>query len=578
MRMGLCYAGYQSNKILFMHKAGNFKKPGLIIILFAIFFNQSYATKILASSFGYSPTNSSRAFMNAILSTNDTIVFDKQINDWLIEPAIFNGLKNRTLIFKRGVVLRVIPGTDLDTAACLTRFNHCSNITIIGYGASFSMNKATYLKLNNSEYRHALSLVNCSGITIKGLILKDSGGDGICLDGEFNKDSKKNYCENIVVEDVQCINNSRQGMSIMSVQNMQVRHSLFSGTKGTLPEAGVDVEPYTPAQRIVNLSFDNCSFTNNNYAGIAVALVFMDSTSMPVSILFTDCYLSHNRDTSNIYPPGEIALNADNFKPVKGEVVFERVFIDGSNWPALFSSNPASAYHTIFKDCVFKDVSRQQVLYNEPIVFEVGDYNKPTGYLGGITFDNVFLSYSTNFNFLKVYGVKFMEGVSAIDGHITVVEPNDSKPFYIDVKDTTKVGFTYNNQKILPGSSISLIVDKSKTSECGEQAASFSAVRRSANIKYPFGVSYNTRGTVYYGDDLHLLTGGMVIPANATAKKQSIIPRKDEFKEPAESIILSLKPGSAEKAGKSAMVNIRIIDCNRAIDNKPEGNLKTNHH
>jgi hypothetical protein len=308
-----------------------------------------------------------------------------------------------------------------------------------------------------------------------------------------------------------------------------------------------------------------------------VALTFMDSTSLPVSILFKDCYLSHNRDTSNIYPPGEIALNADNFKPVKGEVIFERVFIDGSNWPALFSSNPASAYHTVFKDCVFKNVSQQQVLYNEPIVLEVGDYYKPTGYLGGITFDNVLLSYNTNFNFLKVYGVKFMKGVSDIDGHITVIEPSGSKPFYLDVKDTAKVAFTYSTQKILPASSISLIVNKSQISECSEQPAVFSAVRSSVNINYPLGVSYDTSGTAYYGDDVHLLTGGMVIPANATVKKESIIPRKDEFKEAAESVILSLKPASFYITGNAATGNMLITDCNPAANNKPGKKLKKVH-
>jgi len=73
-------------------------------------------------------------------------------------------------------------------------------------------------------------------------------------------------------------------MSVISVENLTVRHCFLTGTKGTLPEAGVDIEPHVPDHRIVNVLFENCSFTNNGWSGMALALFQLNSTSLPVSI------------------------------------------------------------------------------------------------------------------------------------------------------------------------------------------------------------------------------------------------------------------------------------------------------
>ncbi|MGL5892834.1 MAG: right-handed parallel beta-helix repeat-containing protein, partial [Bacteroidia bacterium] len=171
-------------------------------------FRPLQATIVNASTFGYTTTNATAAFQNAIQSSFDTIVFDLQSADWNVNPNLFFDLSNKTLIFEKGVVLRAIPGAFNGTGDCLLKLVRASNITIIGYGAEFAMNKPEYVILNDSEYRHCLHIDNSSGITVKGLTIRDSGGDGIYAGGATWW-GPQTYSENILLEDVRCINNYR---------------------------------------------------------------------------------------------------------------------------------------------------------------------------------------------------------------------------------------------------------------------------------------------------------------------------------------------------------------------------------
>jgi len=200
---------------------------------------QDHGFNCFCFSIGYSPSDATKAFQKAINSPNDTIIIDKQDADWNVGPSTFFSLQNKTILFQSGVVLRALPGRFGATNACLFKLRFSHQVSIIGYGATFKMNKSEYAQLNNSEYRMSISMDGCSDITIKGLILDESGGDGIYIGGD-----SLNYCKSILLEDVQAINHYRQGKSICNVRDMTVRNCYFAHTKGTLPEAGIDVEPY----------------------------------------------------------------------------------------------------------------------------------------------------------------------------------------------------------------------------------------------------------------------------------------------------------------------------------------------
>jgi hypothetical protein len=76
---------------------------------------------------------------------------------------------------------------------------------------------------------------------------------------------------------------------VISAVNLLVENCVFSGTWGTPPEAGIDLEPDTESQRLVNCVIRNSLFENNNGNQILVHLDPLTSNSAPVSIRFENC-------------------------------------------------------------------------------------------------------------------------------------------------------------------------------------------------------------------------------------------------------------------------------------------------
>jgi len=374
---------------------------------------------VRASTFGYNSTDATDALINAIQSDNEVILIDRQNSDWNVRPIRITNLRNKHIIFEEGVILKALPGSFSSTSDQLFELRYAENVTIEGYGATFQMNKSEY---NSGEWRHALALWSSTNVVVRGLTLRDSGGDGIYLAGS----QRGEFCKDILIEDIESINNRRQGMSIISAENVWVKNSIFRDTKGTLPEAGVDLEPNNESDRIVNINFEGCKFLDNNHAGILLALHFMTENSIPVSIFFKDCELSGNSSLENDYIESEIVLDAKQTSPVGGLATFENVVVDGSDFGMVYSRKPANAYTAVFKDCIGRNLSQRDT--HPPILLEA-IVNGPT--LGGFVFDNLLLEYDTNEPFFQVRGNSDLRNLKDIDADITIREPFDNPPRYI---------------------------------------------------------------------------------------------------------------------------------------------------
>ncbi len=87
-----------------------------------------------------------------------------------------------------------------------------------------------------AESRMVVNLQGCSDVSIEGLTLRDSGGDGIIVAWRAQSQMVLEYR----IKDVLCDNNYRQGMSIISCDGLTVEHCQFNNTWGTPPLCGVD--------------------------------------------------------------------------------------------------------------------------------------------------------------------------------------------------------------------------------------------------------------------------------------------------------------------------------------------------
>ena len=364
-----------------------------------------------------------------------------------------------------------------------------------------------------------------------------------------------------MVEDVRFLDHYRQGLSIMNVQNMTVRHCEFSGTAGILPEAGIDIEPYQTTQRVVNLLIENCRFEYNGWSGLAVNLFDLDATSLPVSITVRDCVFKNNGREENTYVKCEIYADDNHLSPVQGEVLFERCFIEESNYGAFYARKTASGYSLTFKDCTFQNVSKLPIQYNEPIALEVADYFNPSPTLGGIHFDNVLIQYDTDYSFFRVFSASTLAGIENITGHFTIVEPNGNSPILNGNGTQNNIEFTYTNQTSLPETIVNIDVIEQNAVECTQQAGEILFVRNSNNVSYPLGISYEIGGSADNGNDYHYLPQGIVIPSGANSKKIEILARQDDMEEDAEMAIFTITPSFLYQPGNFSTAEINLWDC-----------------
>ncbi|WP_149277100.1 right-handed parallel beta-helix repeat-containing protein [Pareuzebyella sediminis] len=364
------------------------------------------------------------AMKRAFGSENDTLIVDKLDTPWIIGPMEFQGLKNKVIIIEPNVEIRAENGVFVKTSDALFEFQNCENISIIGNGSKLSMNKDEYL---DGEWRHGISIRKCKNMKIDNLCIEDTGGDGIYIAG-FGKGS---YSENIFLSRIIATNNKRQGISIISGKNITVSESVFQETKGTLPGAGVDLEPNSKLDRLINITFSNCIFRNNDHAGILLALSKLDSTSEPVSINFKKCVLQNNHHPDNKYVASEIVFGAHKTSPVQGKVVLKDCIVENSKWGLFYSRKTKEAYSVEFKDCLARNICQDNSY--PPIYLEVPDYYKGDFSLGGFKFQNLYLDYASELPVFLVRGstMKTLGRLAEITGEIFIKNKKKNKFKYI---------------------------------------------------------------------------------------------------------------------------------------------------
>lgn len=129
------------------------------------------------------------------------------------------------------------------------------NLVINGFGS--------YVKcpvFGAGEQRHNIRITNASNIQINGLKVIGGGGDGVYIGyPELNK-----HPENIFLNNIHCINNRRNGISVVSGKNIIITDPVCEDINQTLPMAGIDIEPNDEATavlenvRIINPVTKNC--------------------------------------------------------------------------------------------------------------------------------------------------------------------------------------------------------------------------------------------------------------------------------------------------------------------------------
>ena len=194
------------------------------------------AEPVKASSFGFSENDATDCLQKAIDSGVEKLIVDNTGREWLVGPIQLRS--GQEIVFAEGVVVRALPGAFKKQGESLFTAKDVSGVTLRGEkNAVLMMNKKDYqdtARYRWSEWRHLISLRGASDVVISGLTLKASGGDGIYV----STGSRLGGCRDVLIDNVTCDDHHRQGISIISAENLLVRNSRFRNTWALLRSAG----------------------------------------------------------------------------------------------------------------------------------------------------------------------------------------------------------------------------------------------------------------------------------------------------------------------------------------------------
>ncbi|NLE28784.1 MAG: hypothetical protein GX629_03830, partial [Phycisphaerae bacterium] len=230
-----------------------------------------------ASTFGFESDDATFALQAAIDSGAKTVFVPDMGSDWIVRPIMLNS-NNQEIVFEEGVVVCAKEGAFLRSTDCLFKAVAKQDLKLTGYGATLKMRKNDYLSspYEDGEWRMGVGLWSCGNVTISGLTIKDTGGDGVYMGIWANE---QNFCNDIVIRDVTLDNNYRQGISVISAERLLVENCVIRNTNGHSPQAGIDFEPNYDTQRLVDCVVRGTIIEGNAGDGILFSLNQMSSTN-----------------------------------------------------------------------------------------------------------------------------------------------------------------------------------------------------------------------------------------------------------------------------------------------------------
>lgn len=146
------------------------------------------------------------------------------------------------------------------------------------------------------EWGYNIAITGGENITIQGVNTSKAWGDGVNIQ-RYNPGGGNpvQVPKNIQILDVVSDGNRRQGMSIEAGDGIVVRGGSYRNTSGTLPQAGIDIEPVDNVTICKNIRVTGVDLSNNARWGLAV---FMNGTS---NVVVENCVFNANLEVTQLH-------------------------------------------------------------------------------------------------------------------------------------------------------------------------------------------------------------------------------------------------------------------------------------
>jgi len=220
--------------------------------------------------------------VNAVAGTGGTVLVPA--GTYMVDAIASIFIKgNMTFQMAAGAVLKAIPN-GADNYEILT-VSQAANVTIMGGTLAGDYGNPVTHTGTTGEWGMGLSLSGASNVTVVGVTARDCWGDGFYL---------QNGCTGVALCSLNAVHNRRNGLTLTSAASVTIQNSVFTGSGGTLPEDGVDLEP-NPGETIDQVTITGCTMSGNAGDGLedGVDLTFTGSA------FITRVTLSGNTITGN---------------------------------------------------------------------------------------------------------------------------------------------------------------------------------------------------------------------------------------------------------------------------------------
>lgn len=239
-----------------------------------------------------------------------------QDNDFLILPDFpisinRSGLiigSDKTIVFQKNSQIKY-QGPANGKYWDIIKIYNVKNVKIINaniVGSRYSKEK------QSGEWSAGISILNSKNVLVENPKITNTYGDGIFIGSE-----DFGFSDNITVNGGFIDNVRRNGISVNSAKNVFVNKILIANTNGTLPGAGVDLEPSIEQQIMENINLNDIYTFNNEHSGIAVNMNYL-SVDDPNSIKFVSINVNNHIDKNSPYAFGTSLNDSDKKFDAKG--------------------------------------------------------------------------------------------------------------------------------------------------------------------------------------------------------------------------------------------------------------------
>ncbi|MCX7513933.1 right-handed parallel beta-helix repeat-containing protein [Frateuria hangzhouensis] len=204
----------------------------------------------------HNDTAAFQAAINALPRSGGTVVVPA--GRYMIDAKKSIRMHSHTrLKLQDGAELRVIPNKEAWHYAI--RVWGVNNVKIVGGKITGERSRH---RGRGGEWGMGIDIRGSKNVVVKDVHVSNFWGDGLYVGAKHGKRS-----DYVTINNVVSSNNRRQGLSITPASHVYVVNSTFKDTHGTLPQAGVDIEPQNEG-KATNIRLENNRMTGNKGNGI----------------------------------------------------------------------------------------------------------------------------------------------------------------------------------------------------------------------------------------------------------------------------------------------------------------------